>query len=134
MALQQYRIDGEVVGIDSGPVITLYEVRLAPGTKVSALSAVSSDLARSLKAPNVRIVSNIVGKDTVGIEVPNIKKEKVRLKELMTAHPEVNKMSLPMLLGKDASGNPLVEDLAKMPHMLIAGTTGSGKKIGRAHV
>ena len=129
MALKQYRIDGEVVGIEPGPVITMYEVRLAAGTKVAVLSAVSSDLARALKAPNVRIVPNIVGKDTVGIEVPNIKKEKVRLKELMTSHPEVGKMSLPMLLGKDASGNPLVEDLAKMPHMLIAGTTGSGKSV-----
>jgi S-DNA-T family DNA segregation ATPase FtsK/SpoIIIE len=129
-ALQQYHIEGEVVGIDSGPVITLYEVRLAAGTKVSSLSAVSSDLARALKAHNVRIVPNIVGKDTVGIEVPNLIKEKVRLKELMTAHQEtIARMTLPMFLGKDASGNPLIEDLAKMPHMLIAGTTGSGKSV-----
>ncbi len=129
-ALQQYRIEGEVVGIDSGPVITLYEVRLAAGTKVSSLSAVASDLARALKAHNVRIVPNIVGKDTVGIEVPNQIKEKVRLKELMTANQEsIARMTLPMFLGKDASGNPLVEDLAKMPHMLIAGTTGSGKSV-----
>ncbi len=129
-ALQQYRIDGEVVGIDSGPVITLFEVRLAPGTKVSALSAVSSDLARALKAQNIRIVPNMAGKDTVGIEVPNIKKERVRLKELMSANPEeLAKMKLPMFLGKDASGTPLVQDLATMPHMLIAGTTGSGKSV-----
>ncbi|MCE9590979.1 MAG: DNA translocase FtsK 4TM domain-containing protein [Planctomycetes bacterium] len=129
-ALRQYNIDGEVVGIDSGPVITLYEVRLAAGTKVSVLSAVSSDLARSLKSHNIRIVPNMVGKDTVGIEVPNILKEKVRLKELMGANNDVvSKMGLPMFLGKDASGNPLIEDLAKMPHMLIAGTTGSGKSV-----
>jgi S-DNA-T family DNA segregation ATPase FtsK/SpoIIIE len=129
-ALQQYRIDGEVVGIDSGPVITLYEVRLAPGTKVSQLNNISSDLARALKAPNIRIVPNMAGKDTVGIEVPNLKKEKVRLKELMTVNADqVAKMKLPMFLGKDASGNPLVQDLASMPHMLIAGTTGSGKSV-----
>ncbi|MEX0777787.1 MAG: DNA translocase FtsK 4TM domain-containing protein [Phycisphaeraceae bacterium] len=129
-ALQQYRIDGEVVGIDSGPVITLFEVRLAPGTKVSVLSAVASDLARALKAQNIRIVPNMAGKDTVGVEVPNLKKERVRLKELMTTNPEeLAKMKLPMFLGKDASGAPLVQDLASMPHMLIAGTTGSGKSV-----
>ncbi|MCC7408345.1 MAG: DNA translocase FtsK 4TM domain-containing protein [Phycisphaeraceae bacterium] len=129
-ALRQYRIEGEVVGIDSGPVITLFEVRLAPGTKVNAISRVASDLARALKAHNVRIVSNTAGKDTVGIEVPNLKKEKVRLKELMTAQPDsVQKMKLPMFLGKDASGEPLIYDLTTMPHMLIAGTTGSGKSV-----
>jgi S-DNA-T family DNA segregation ATPase FtsK/SpoIIIE len=129
-ALQQYRIEGEVVGIDSGPVITLFEVRLAPGTKVSRLSAIDSDLARALKAQNIRIVANMAGKDTVGIEVPNLKKERVRLKELM-ANPgsSFHKMKLPMFLGKDASGNPLVQDLSSMPHMLIAGTTGSGKSV-----
>ncbi len=129
-AMQQYRIDGEVVGIDSGPVITLYEVRLAPGTKVSRLSVVSSDLARALKAQNIRIVPNMAGKDTVGIEVPNLKKERVRLNELMTAKPDaIHRMKLPMFLGKDASGNPQIADLATMPHMLIAGTTGSGKSV-----
>ncbi len=129
-AMQQYRIEGEVVGIDSGPAITLYEVRLAPGTKVSRLSVVSSDLARALKAHNIRIVPNMAGKDTVGIEVPNLIKERVRLKELMSANPDVAaKMRLPMYLGKDASGNPQIADLATMPHMLIAGTTGSGKSV-----
>ena len=128
-AMQQYKIEGEVVGIDSGPVITLFEVRLAPGTKVSRLSSVSTDLARSLKAQNIRIVPNMAGKDTVGIEVPNLKRELVRIRELMQSTPEVAKMKLPMFLGKDASGNPLIEDLNKMPHMLIAGTTGSGKSV-----
>jgi len=129
-ALQQYRIEGEVVGIDSGPVITLFEVRLAPGTKVSRLSAIDSDLARALKAHNIRIVPNMAGKDTVGIEVPNLKKERVRLKELMSSPGDgYDKMKLPMFLGKDASGNPLVQDLSTMPHMLIAGTTGSGKSV-----
>ncbi len=129
-ALQQYSIQGEVVGIDSGPVITLYEVRLAPGTKVSQVFRVSSDLARALRAPNIRVVPNMAGKDTVGVEVPNLKKERVRLKELMTAHAQVTRgMVLPMFLGKDASGNPQIADLAAMPHMLIAGTTGSGKSV-----
>lgn len=128
-ALQTYRIDGEVVGIDSGPVITLYRVRLAPGTKVSQLNPITSDIARMLKAVNIRIVPNEEGQDTVGIEVPNRKKEKVRLKELMTQSASASRMKLPMFLGKDASGNPLVIDLASLPHMLIAGTTGSGKSV-----
>ena len=131
-ALRVYRIDGEVVGIDSGPVITLFEVRLAPGTKVSRLTAVASDIARALKTINIRIVPNMAGRDTVGVEAPNLKKEKVRLKELMTCAQDaerVARMKLPMFLGKDASGEPLIEDLAEMPHTLIAGTTGSGKSV-----
>lgn len=128
-ALREYKIKGEVVGIESGPVITLYHLKLAAGTKVAALNAISSDLARALKAVNIRIVPNMVGRDTVGIEVPNLKKEKVRLKELMSNRSLFEKMKLPMFLGKDASGDPLIADLAKMPHMLIAGTTGSGKSV-----
>ena len=128
-ALQQYRIDGEVVGIESGPVITQYDVRLAPGTKVAALNAVSSDIARALKAVNIRIVANQEGRDTIGVEVPNPTKEKVRLKELMSNRESFASMKLPMFLGKDAAGEPLIADLTKMPHMLIAGTTGSGKSV-----
>ncbi|MFM9994839.1 MAG: DNA translocase FtsK 4TM domain-containing protein [Phycisphaerales bacterium] len=128
-ALKQYRIDGEVVGIESGPVITLYEVRLAPGTKVAQVTAVDSDIARALKAVNIRIVPNMQGRDTVGIEVPNSTKEKVRLKELMGKSELFGSMKLPMFLGKDASGEPLIVDLAQMPHTLIAGTTGSGKSV-----
>lgn len=128
-ALHEYRIKGEVVGIESGPVITLYHVRLAPGTRVSALQAVSSDVARSLRAVNIRIVANQAGKDTVGVEVPNPTKEKVRLKELMSNAEAFRDMKLPMFLGKDAAGDPLIADLTKMPHMLIAGTTGSGKSV-----
>jgi len=128
-ALRQFRIDGEVVDIESGPAITLYHIRLAPGTKVSQLNAISSDLARSLKAVNIRVVSNIEGRDTVGIEVPNEKKERVRLKELMSNRSRFEAMKLPMFLGKDAGGEPLIADLTKMPHMLIAGTTGSGKSV-----
>ena len=130
-ALQTYRIDAEVVAIDSGPVITLYEVQLAAGTKVAQISAISSDIARALKAQGIRIVPNTAGKSTVGIEVPNTAKELVRLKELMGlgGTDVFRKMRLPMLLGKDASGNGLIADLATMPHMLIAGTTGSGKSV-----
>src|SRR5690606_11654544 len=80
-SLAQYRIDGEVVDIESGPAITLYHIRLAPGTKVAAINAIASDLARSLKAVNIRVVSNMEGRDTIGVEVPNPTKERVRLKE-----------------------------------------------------
>ncbi|MDX2016608.1 MAG: DNA translocase FtsK, partial [Planctomycetota bacterium] len=128
-SLKQYKIDGEVVGIESGPVITMYQVRLAPGTKVSQVEAIDSDLARALKAINIRIVANQAGRDTIGIEVPNASKEKVRLKELMSKPERYAKMRLPMFLGKDAAGEPLIADLTQMPHMLIAGTTGSGKSV-----
>ncbi|HYF14002.1 MAG TPA: DNA translocase FtsK 4TM domain-containing protein [Phycisphaerales bacterium] len=128
-ALEQFRIEGEVDSVESGPVITLFHVRLSPGTKVSQLDAVSKDIARVLKAQNIRIVSNTAGRDTVAIEVPNLQKEKVRLKELMGKTDTHAGMKLPMFLGKDASGEPLIEDLTKMPHMLIAGTTGSGKSV-----
>lgn len=128
-ALTQYKIDGEVVDIESGPAITLYHIRLAPGTKVAQINGIESDLARSLKAVNIRVVSNMEGRDTIGIEVPNPTKERVRLKELMSNRSKFEDMKLPMFLGKDASGEPLISDLTKMPHMLIAGTTGSGKSV-----
>jgi S-DNA-T family DNA segregation ATPase FtsK/SpoIIIE len=126
--LQIYGIDGHVAGIESGPAITLYSIELAPGTKVAKINAISSDIARSLKAHNIRVVANMAGKSTIGIEVPNIHREKVRLKELMSGG-HAKKMVLPMYLGKDAAGEPLVADLTRMPHMLIAGTTGSGKSV-----
>ena len=128
--LQEYRFEGKVVEIDTGPVITMYEVHLAPGIKVSQIAALANDIARAMKAPNVRVVAPIPGKNTIGIEVPNVDKEKVRLKELMTLMgAKLAKMQLPLFLGKNASGEPLVGDLAGMPHMLIAGTTGSGKSV-----
>ncbi|HIB01034.1 MAG TPA: DNA translocase FtsK [Phycisphaerales bacterium] len=126
--LQMYGIDGEVAGIEAGPTITLYSIELAPGTKVSSINGVASDIARSLGAPNIRIVPNTAGRKTVGIEVPNLKRETVCIKELMSSK-KTDKMKLPMFLGKDASGEPMVEDLTKMPHMLVAGTTGSGKSV-----
>jgi S-DNA-T family DNA segregation ATPase FtsK/SpoIIIE len=126
--LHTFGIDADVVGIESGPAVTLYSVQLAPGTKVSKVTAVASDIARSLRAHNIRVVPNTAGKTTIGIEVPNINREKVRLKELMSGG-HARDMVLPMFLGKDASGEPLVADLTRMPHMLIAGTTGSGKSV-----
>lgn len=126
--LQMYGIDGEVSGIEAGPTITLYSIDLAPGNKVSSINSVSSDIARSLGAPNIRIVPNTAGRKTVGIEVPNQERETVSIKELMSSKKS-EKMKLPMFLGKDASGEPMVEDLTKMPHMLVAGTTGSGKSV-----
>lgn len=129
-ALQEFRIDGRVVEIDSGPVITLFEVELAPGIKVGQISALSNDIARALRAPVVRVVPTLPGKNTIGIEVPNLDKEKVRLKELLTlGGVKPTKMAVPVFLGKDASGNALICDVAAMPHMLIAGTTGSGKSV-----
>ena len=129
-ALQEYGVDAKVVEIDTGPVITLYAISLSTGTKVSAVTGLSNDISRSLAAESVRIVAPIPGTNYVGIEVPNDEKEKVRLKELMATQPEkVKKMAIPLYLGKDASGDPLIADLASMPHCLIAGTTGSGKSV-----
>ena len=128
--LKEFNIDAHVVEIDTGPVITMYELALAAGVKVSTVSALSNDIQRALKAETVRIVAPIPGKSTVGIEVPNEQKEKVRLKELMQLAPEaMRKQVIPLFLGKDASGEPLITDLAAMPHCLIAGTTGSGKSV-----
>ena len=129
-ALREFNIDAHVVEIDTGPVITMYELSLAAGIKVAQITQLTNDIARSLSATNVRIVAPVPGKNTVGIEVPNPQKEKVRLKELMQLAPEATrKMMLPLFLGKDVSGEPLVTDLAAMPHCLIAGTTGSGKSV-----
>src|SRR6185312_8671729 len=104
-ALREFSIDAQVVEIDTGPVITMYEISLAPGIKVSAITALSNDIMRALKAESVRIVAPVPGKNTVGIEVPNAQKEKVRLKELMQTAPpnDMAKMSIPLFLGKDAS-------------------------------
>lgn len=129
-ALREFRLEARVVEIDTGPVITMFELELAPGIKVSQICALANDIARSLKAPSVRIIAPIPGKSTVGIEVPNVEKEKVRLKALILAtYDRLDKMAIPLFLGKDASGEALVTDLATMPHMLIAGTTGSGKSV-----
>lgn len=130
MTLQEFRLQARVVEIDTGPVITLFELEIGAGIKVSQIASLASDIARALKAPSVRIIAPIPGKNTVGVEVPNIDKEKVRIKELIqTAGNRMDKMAIPLLLGKNASGHGLIADLAAMPHMLIAGTTGSGKSV-----
>jgi S-DNA-T family DNA segregation ATPase FtsK/SpoIIIE len=129
-AMREFNIDARVVEIDTGPVITMYELELAPGIKVSSITALSNDIMRALRAHSVRIVAPVPGKNTVGIEAPNEQKEKVRLKELMQTAPDaIQKMAIPLYLGKDASGEPLITDLTAMPHCLIAGTTGSGKSV-----
>ncbi len=128
--LQEFRLDAQVVEIDTGPVITMFEIRLGAGIKVSQIASLSNDIARALKAHAIRVVAPIPGKNTVGIEVPNLVKEKVRMKELMTlGGKKASEMALPLFLGKDAAGAALALDLAAMPHMLIAGTTGSGKSV-----
>ncbi|MFO0840442.1 MAG: DNA translocase FtsK [Phycisphaerae bacterium] len=128
--LNEFRLEVQVVAIETGPVITVFELKLAPGIKVSQIASLANDMARALKAPAVRVVAPLPGKNTIGIEVPNIDKEKVRLKDLIATYgSRSDAHGLPIYLGKDASGQPLVLDLTKMPHGLIAGTTGSGKSV-----
>lgn len=128
--LAEFRIEVRVVEIDTGPVITMFELELSAGTKISRIESLADDIARALKAPAVRVVAPLPGKNTIGIEVPNVDKEKVRLKELiMLSSNKATRMALPVFVGKNASGEPLVVDTATMPHMLIAGTTGSGKSV-----
>ena len=128
--LDDFGVDAQVVGHQTGPVISLFEMALAPGVKVSQVRTLAPDIARALAVPGVRVVSPLPGRDTMGIEVPNLDKEIVRLKELMCLAPEAaERMQLPLYLGKDAAGRPIVADLAAMPHMLMAGTTGSGKSV-----
>jgi S-DNA-T family DNA segregation ATPase FtsK/SpoIIIE len=128
--LTQFNINSEVVEIERGPVITMYELELAPGTKVGKVVGLSDDLAIALKAPSVRIVAPLPGKSSIGVEVPNIKRKTVMLRELLEVSEGIReKMAIPLLIGKDVAGNPVISDLASMPHMLIAGTTGSGKSV-----
>ncbi len=128
--LEQFNIQCEVMEIQKGPVITMYELELAPGTKVGKVVSLSDDLAIALKSPSVRIVAPLLGKSSIGVEVPNVKREVVVLRELLESADEIRKkMSIPLLVGKDVAGNPVFSDLAAMPHLLIAGTTGSGKSV-----
>jgi len=128
--LADFNIGAEVVDIDRGPVITRYELSLAPGIKVTRITSLADDIAMAVKAPSVRIVAPIPGKSTVGIEIPNAAREVVRLKELAASKEfKHGKFQIPVMLGKDTSGTPIIYDLAKMPHLLIAGATGSGKSV-----
>ncbi|UCF16279.1 MAG: DNA translocase FtsK 4TM domain-containing protein, partial [Phycisphaerales bacterium] len=128
--LSEFSINAKVVAAETGPVVTMFELELAAGVKVSQISALSNDMARALAAGAVRVVAPLPGKHTIGIEVPNSEKERVRIKNMMElAGSKPRKMQIPLYLGKDSSGEALVSDLTKMPHLLIAGTTGSGKSV-----
>jgi len=128
--LDEFGIHARVVTADTGPVVTMFELELAAGVKVSQIRALANDMARALGAASVRVVAPLPGRHTIGIEVPNSEKEKVRIKDLMQIAPRrVGRMQIPLYLGKDSSGQALVSDLTEMPHLLIAGTTGSGKSV-----
>jgi S-DNA-T family DNA segregation ATPase FtsK/SpoIIIE len=128
--LGEFNVNAKVVAAETGPVVTMFELELAAGVKVSHISSLANDIARALGAGAVRVVAPIPGKHTIGIEVPNSEKEKVRMRNMMQlAGDKPSKMEIPLFLGKDSSGEALVSDLAKMPHLLIAGTTGSGKSV-----
>lgn len=119
-----------VVEIETGPVIAQYEVELEAGLRLSKITGLADDLAIALRVPSVRIVAPIPGKNTVGIEVPNETRQVVRLRDVIEeSDTRASKMNIPVFLGKDVSGNPMVVDLAKMPHLLIAGRTGTGKSV-----
>ncbi|OHU87916.1 MULTISPECIES: DNA translocase FtsK [Pseudoalteromonas] len=129
--LLDFNIQASVVGVYPGPVVTRFELDLAPGIKVAKITGLAKDLARSLSAVSVRVVEVIPGKTYVGLELPNKHREIVRLSEVINAPKfEQNASPLTMVLGKDIAGQPVVADLAKMPHLLVAGTTGSGKSVG----
>ncbi len=128
--LSEFNINARVVAAETGPVVTMFELELAAGIKVSQIAALANDMARALGVGAVRVVAPLPGKHTIGIEVPNSEKEKVRMKSMMElAGNKPRKMQIPLYLGKDSSGEALVSDLTKMPHLLIAGTTGSGKSV-----
>jgi S-DNA-T family DNA segregation ATPase FtsK/SpoIIIE len=128
--LSEFNINAKVVAAETGPVVTMFELELAAGVKVSQISALANDMARALAVGAVRVVAPLPGKHTIGIEVPNSEKERVRIKNMMElAGSKPQNMQIPLYLGKDSSGEALVSDLAKMPHLLIAGTTGSGKSV-----
>ena len=130
MKLQDFGIEVEVESVHPGPVITRFEIQPAPGVKVSQISNLSKDLARSLSTTSVRVVEVIPGKTTIGLEIPNEHREIVQLSETLKSEVyEKANSSLTLALGKDIAGEPVVADLARMPHLLVAGTTGSGKSV-----
>ncbi|OFW90426.1 MAG: cell division protein FtsK [Alphaproteobacteria bacterium RIFCSPHIGHO2_02_FULL_46_13] len=128
--LNDYNVKGEIKSIHPGPVVTLYELEPAPGTKTSRVVSLSDDIARSMSAVSVRAAVP-PGRNVIGIELPNKKRQTVYLRDLMERDDfEKSTARLPLILGKDIGGHPIIADLAKMPHLLVAGTTGSGKSVG----
>ncbi|MEQ8229029.1 MAG: DNA translocase FtsK 4TM domain-containing protein [Rhodospirillales bacterium] len=128
--LDDFGVKGEIVKVRPGPVVTLYELEPAPGTKTSRVVGLSDDIARSMSAISVRIAV-VPGRSVIGIELPNQDREGVHLRELLASQSfDKTKSKLPLTLGKDIGGQPVIADLATMPHLLIAGTTGSGKSVG----
>jgi len=128
--LRSFRVESELGGRTTGPVVTQYEVIPAPGVKVNTIANLDADLALAMKAESIRIVAPIPGKGAVGVEIPNPTAEVVKLREILEAREySGTRAALPVALGKDLTGNSYVADLAKMPHMLVAGATGSGKSV-----
>jgi len=128
--LSDFGVDGKVVEVKPGPVITMYELELAPGVKINKIINLSDDLALALKSPRVRILAPVPGKAVVGIEIPNKEREPVHLKDVLDNEEFLKtKYKLPIALGEDIVGVPVISDLVRMPHLLIAGTTGSGKSV-----
>jgi DNA segregation ATPase FtsK/SpoIIIE-like protein len=129
-ALKSFDIDGEVVEVSPGPIITMYEFQPAPGVRVNKLISAQTDLAMTLGVPSVRVVAPIPGKCVAGIEVPNNVKQEIVLKDVYeNTKDRVNNMKLPLIFGVDNEGNPVAEDLARMPHLLIGGATNMGKSV-----
>ena len=125
-----FGLNVRVVGINTGPVVTQFELALETGLRLHKVTALADDVALNLKAPSVRMVAPIPGKNTVGVEIPNEQRAVVRLKEVILASgKKIAKSKIPLFLGKDSEGRPLVHDLAEMPHLLIAGATGTGKSV-----
>ncbi len=129
-AFESFGLNIKVVAIETGPVIAQYEVQLEKGLRLAKVTSLSDDLAIALRVPSVRIVAPIPGKNTVGIEVPNEKRQLVRLREVIEeTDGQAKRMKIPIYLGQDVAGNPMVVDLAALPHLLIAGRTGTGKSV-----
>ena len=128
--LQDFNVTVSVVAVQPGPVVTRFELQPSPGLKVSRVTGLAKDLARAMSISSVRVVEVIPGKPLIGIEIPNEQRETVRLKEILSSeHYQHSRSALVMALGKDIAGKPVVADLEKMPHLLVAGTTGSGKSV-----
>ncbi|WP_424814734.1 DNA translocase FtsK [Roseococcus sp. YIM B11640] len=128
--LSDYGVNGQITEIRPGPVVTLYELEPAPGTKSSRVIGLADDIARSMSVVAVRIAT-VPGRSVMGIEMPNVKRETVYLREMLASDEfQRHSAALPLILGKDIGGTPIIADLARMPHLLIAGTTGSGKSVG----